>query len=153
MHSSPKIQLSKVERNKAKLIFATLVVTLTLRESMREMGLKDEDMYVVHNLTKLMDEYITQIQEGDRRNAALQRVQDARIKFTHKVASIDKGSAMVGGVEVFVGPVFKVSPGNRLHYTRTTLKKSLEFVIEKVPHKKEDAEKFARLFKEAVLSV
>ena len=148
----PSVQLSKSERNKAKVIFATLVVALTLKETMLEMGMKESDMFVVQSMTVLMDEYIQSIDDSKKREAVLKRVQDARVKFTKKVSSFDKGSALVGGVDVYTGPVFTISPGNRFHYIRSTMSKSMAFVIEKVPHNKEDAEKFAQLFRQAILS-
>lgn len=147
------VSLTKQERAKAKVVFATLITALCFKNVAEEAGADQTNMLAIKSMEKLIDELILTVEEGGKRDKLIELVQTGRIRFNKRVNHLDKGSAFLAALDVFTGDTFKPKVGTRFDHIRQTLKKGKTFVTDSIPHRKESVDLFVKEFRKAVLSL
>lgn len=147
------VSLTKIEKAKTKVVFATLITALCFQNVAEEMGADQTSLLAVKSMEKLIDELILSVEEGERRNKLIDYVQRARIKFNKKVSHMDKGSAFIASLNVFTGETFKSKIGTRFDYLRQTLRTNMPYLVESLPHRPDYVQTFQTEFKKAVLAI
>lgn len=143
--------LTTVEKNKAKVAYATLIAALVMSNVNKQVGLEGEQP-AVQQCTILIDELLAGLEE-DRRNLVIGRIQRARLKFVKKAEHTDAASALIAVIQVFAGPTFKSKKGTRFDFIRDTLRKNVVQVRDTMPFSESAVENFETDFKKSILSV